>query len=163
MAEPAGARWMFPRSHRAIALRPEVGGSELMPSGVQTAHVPGGNIMAPISTPSHGRRLGMHARALLSVSKTIQTPPPVGGYPRGCTFPPKAKPSSYLPTTLGLCWRPPNSTGSSSWHHSINEAMGRLVRLIDQVVVETNPPSQGSRPPRSGSIAATEAGDARAG
>ena len=29
MAEPAGARWMFPRSHRAIALRPEVGGSEL--------------------------------------------------------------------------------------------------------------------------------------
>src|SRR3954471_4965572 len=59
--------------------------------------------MAPISTPSHGRRFGMHARALLSVSKTIQTPPPVGGYPRGCTFPPKAKPSSYLPTTLGLC------------------------------------------------------------
>jgi hypothetical protein len=43
--------------------------------------------MAPISTPSHGRRFGMHARALLSVSKTIQTHPPVGGYPRGCTFP----------------------------------------------------------------------------
>src|SRR5829696_2178949 len=89
MAEPAGARWMFPRSHRAIALRPEVGGSELVPSGVQTAHVPGGNVMAPISTPSHGRRFGMHARALLSVSKTIQTPPPVAGTLGDARFPQK--------------------------------------------------------------------------
>src|SRR5215204_2734491 len=62
-----------------------------------------------------------------------------------------------------LVLAPPELDRVISWHHSINEAMGRLVRLIDQVVVETNPPSQGSRPPRSGSIAATEASDARAG
>ena len=57
-----------------------------------------------------------------------------------------------------LVLAPPELDRVISWHHSINEAMGRLVRLIDQVVVETNPPSQGSRPSRSGSIAATEPG-----
>ena len=55
-----------------------------------------------------------------------------------------------------LVLAPPELDRVISWHHSINEAMGRLVRLIDQVVVETNPPSQGSRPSRSGSITATK-------
>ncbi len=119
--------------------------------------------MAPISTPSHGRRFG-DARPRPPLSEQNDTDAPAGWrVPYGMHVSPKSETVELPANDAWLVLAPPELDRVISWHHSINEAIGRLVRLIDQVVVETNPPSQGSRPSRSGSIAATEAGDARAG
>ena len=99
------------------------------------------------------------ARPRPPLSEQNDTDAPAGWrVPYGMHVSPKSETVELLANDAWLVLAPPELDRVISWHHSINEAMGRLVRLIDQVVVETNRPSQGSRPSRSDSIAATEPG-----